>query len=76
MNPTHDIHDFGNFRPLICPQVRRTRSRTSVADVVSLHPHRHWRAWRAVWTPLMVVASVLAFATTTIVLLISLAQGG
>lgn len=63
-------HYYDNVRPLICPQVRRYRSHTSVAEVIPLYPtHRAPRHWRAVMFSLLAIVAVTAVATALLVTL-------
>lgn len=63
-------HHYDNVRPLICPQVRRYRSHTSVAEVIPLYPtHRAPRPWRAVTFSLLAIFAVTAVATALLVVM-------
>jgi hypothetical protein len=49
-----------DVRPLICPQVQRSRRRSGVAQVIQLHPRRHSvQVLRAVGASLGAIAAAI-----------------
>ena len=59
-------HHVDNVRPLICPQLRRYRNYTRVADVIPLYPaHRHHARWLAVAFCVLALAAMIATAAAT-----------
>jgi len=63
-------HQYDNVRPLICPQVRRYRRHTTVAQVIPLFPTlRAPRHWRGVVFSLLALVAVTAVATALLFVL-------